>query len=261
MVEAAARERVIVRREGRVLHLINNAPEQRNAFGMDFYEGMIPAIEAADGPETGAVVISGAGGFFCAGGDVKRLAVAHKHPYEARREGVDRLHDLIRAIRNCKRPVIAAVAGGAAGAGASLAAASDLIVAGRDAYFMLAYVRIGIVPDGGATWSFTRALPRQFATEMALTGGRVAARRLHELGMVNRLADDPVAEALAWAAELAEGPGEAMAEIKRLVRDAEEQILEVQLEAEAHGIAAALAGPEGIEGATAFLEKRPAKFR
>lgn len=261
MAEAAARERVIVRREGRVLHLVNNAPEQRNAFGMDFYDGMIPALESAAGPETGAVVISGAGGFFCAGGDVKRLAVAHEHPYEERRRGVDRLHDLIRAIRDCPRPVIAAVAGGAAGAGASLAAASDLIVAGRDAYFMLAYVKIGVVPDGGATWSFTRALPRTFATEMALTGGRVAARRLHDLGMVNRLADDPVAEALAWAAELAEGPSAAMAEIKRLLRDAEETRLDVQLEAEAHGIATALGGPEGIEGAAAFLAKRPARFR
>lgn len=258
---ADAAERVIVRRVGRVLHLVNNAPQQRNAFGMDFYDGMIPAVASASAPDVGAVVISGAGGFFCAGGDVKRLAVAHREPLGKRREGVDRLHELIRAIRDCPRPVIAAVEGGAAGAGASLAAASDLIVAAPDAYFMLAYVRIGITPDGGATWSFTRALPRHFATEMALTGGRVPAARLHDLGMVNRLAPDPVAAALAWAAELAEGPAESMAGIKRLIRQAEGAGLDAQLEAEAVSIAHALGGPEGIEGASAFLEKRRARFR
>lgn len=253
--------RVLTERKGRVLHIINNAPEQRNAFGMDFYDGMIPAIEnAGSDPDVGAVVISGAGGFFCAGGDVKRLAVAHQHDFDTRREGVDRLHVMIRAIRACPKPIIAAVEGGAAGAGASLAAACDLIVAGRDAYFMLAYVKIGITPDGGATWSFARALPRQFATEMALTGGKVAAERLHQLGMVNRLSDAPVTDGLAWAAELAEGPSASMAAIKAQIVQAEEAAFETQLETEAMGIATALASPDGIEGATAFLQKRKAKF-
>lgn len=253
--------RVLIQRQGRALHLVNNAPLQRNAFGMDFYDAMIPAIESAAADDIGAVVISGAEGFFCVGGDVKRLAAAHKLPPAARREGVDRLHELIQAIRNCPRPVIAAVEGGAAGAGASLAAACDLIVAGRESYFMLAYVKIGITPDGGATWSFTRALPRHFATEMALTGGRVQSERLHRLGMVNRLSDDPVKEALAWAEELANGPADSMASIKALITKAEGEALAAQLEAEAASIATALGHPEGIEGATAFLEKRKADFR
>lgn len=253
--------RVLIERAGRVLHLINNAPHQRNAFGMDFYDAMIPALEEAASDEgVGAVVVSGTGGFFCAGGDVKRLAVAHQHDFATRREGVDRLHVMMRAIRACPKPVIAAVEGGAAGAGASLAAACDLIVAGRGAYFMLAYVKIGITPDGGATWSFARALPRQFATEMALTGGRIPAERLYELGVVNRLSDAPVDDGLAWAAELAEGPAASMAAIKRLIGDAEEAAFEAQLEAEAMSIATALGGSEGIEGANAFLEKRKAKF-
>lgn len=253
--------RVLTSQEGRVLHLVNNAPEQRNAFGTDFYDAMIPALETAAADESvGAIVISGAGGFFCAGGDVKRLAKAHTFDYAERREGVDRLHELIRALRTCPKPVIAAVEGGAAGAGASLAAACDLIVAEPDAYFMLAYVRIGITPDGGATWSFTRALPRQFVTEMALTGGRVTAERLHQLGMVNRISSDTLADALAWARELAEGPSASMAEIKRLIGVAEDSRLDAQLEAEAAGIAEALGGAEGAEGTRAFLEKRKAKF-
>lgn len=253
--------RVLTERRGRVLHLVNNAPEQRNAFGLDFYDGMIPALEtAAEDDGVGAVVISGAAGFFCAGGDVKRLAVAHKHDFAERRKGVDRLHELMRAIRDCPKPMIAAVEGGAVGAGASLAAMCDLIVAAPDSYFMLAYVKIGIVPDGGATWSFARALPRQFVTEMALTGGRVASTRMHELGLVNRIADDAVADALGWAGELANGPAGSMGVIKRLIREAEEASLEAQFEAEAVGIANALASPDGIEGATAFLEKRKPNF-
>lgn len=252
--------RVLTHRRGRVLHIVNNAPEQRNAFGLDFYDGMMSAIESASGDDVGAVVISGAGGFFCAGGDVRRLAVAHKDDHATRRVGVDRLHDLIKAIRACPRPVIAAVAGGAVGAGASLATACDLIVAGNEAYFMLAYVKIGITPDGGATWSFVRALPRQFVNEMAMTGGRVAASRLHQLGLVNRLGDDPLADALGWADELAAGPSASMAEIKRLIVQAEEAGMEAQLESEAEGVALALGGIEGIEGAAAFLEKRKARF-
>ncbi|WP_340108047.1 oxepin-CoA hydrolase, alternative type [Pikeienuella sp. HZG-20] len=253
--------RVLTHREGRVLHLVNNAPEQRNAFGSDFYDAMIPAIESASAADIGAVVISGAGGFFCAGGDVRRLAVAHELSPAERRVGVDRLNELILAIRACPRPVIAAVEGGAAGAGASLAAACDLIVAAPTAFFMLAYVKIGITPDGGATAFFTRALPRHFAAEMALTGGRVDAARLHQLGMVNRLEGEPVQAALTWAADLSDGPADAMAEIKRLIRAAEETGLEAQLEAEATSIAAALGAPEGIEGAAAFLQKRKANFR
>ncbi|MFV0473574.1 MAG: oxepin-CoA hydrolase, alternative type [Pikeienuella sp.] len=252
--------RILTRQEGRVLHVVNNLPEQRNALGHDVYDGLFAALDAAARPDIGAVVLSGAGGFFCAGGDVRRLAVAHKVDYAERRVGVDQLNRLIHAMRACPRPIIAAVEGGAAGAGASLAAACDLIVAGADAYFMLAYVKIGVTPDGGATWTFARDLPRQFATEMALTGGRVPAARLHQLGMVNRLADDPVAEALAWAAELARGPAEAMAGIKRLISAAEETTLADQLEAEADSIARALGAPEGIEGANAFLEKRRANF-
>lgn len=253
--------RVLVQKKGRVLHLVNNAPKTRNAFGLDFYDAMLPALESAGADDVGAVAISGAGGFFCAGGDVNRLAVAHEQPHSRRREGVERLHQVIRAIRACPRPVIAAVEGGAAGAGASLAAACDLIVAEPKAYFMLAYVKIGITPDGGATWTFSRALPPQMAAEMALTGGRISAERLHALGMVNRLEADPVAAALDWAAELAAGPAGSIAAIKGLLRNAQEASLNDQLEAEAESIATALGRPEGIEGATAFLEKRKPRWR
>lgn len=251
--------RVLVEQQGRVLHLINNAPEKRNALDYDYYDGIIAALEAA-GDDVGAVVLSGSGGFFCAGGDLRGLKARSEKDFAGRREGVDRLHRLIRAIRACPMPVIAAVDGGAAGAGASLAAACDLIVAAEDAYVMLAYVKIGLTPDGGATWFYGRGLPPQLAAEMAITGGKMAAARLHQAGFINRIAPVAVDAALAWAAEIATGPAASMAGIKRLLAEAHSNTLEDQLDAEAVNIGHALGGAEGKEGINAFLEKRKAKY-
>lgn len=253
--------RVIQERHGRVMKLINNDPAKRNAFGLDFYDHMIPAIEAAAADDTiGAVVICGAEGFFCAGGDLNRLAVAHKLEFAERRQGVDKLHAMMRAIRACPKPVIAAVEGGAAGAGASFAAMCDLIVAETGSYFMLAYVKIGLTPDGGATWSFTRNLPRQLASEMGLTGGKIPSQRLYDCGMVNRMSDNALDDAMAWAAELANNSATAMAGIKRMIVEAEEASLEAHFETEAVGIATAMKSKDGMEGTSAFLEKRKPQF-
>ena len=253
--------RVIQERHGRVMKLINNDPAKRNAFGLDFYDHMIPAIEAAAADDSiGAVVICGAEEFFCAGGDLNRLAVAHKLEFSERRQGVDKLHVMMRAIRNCPKPVIAAVEGGAAGAGASFAAMCDLIVAETGSYFMLAYVKIGLTTDGGATWSFTRNLPRQLSSEMGLTGGKISSQRLYDCGMVNRMSDNPLDDAMAWAAELANNSSTAMAGIKRMIVEAEEASLEAHFETEAVGIATAMKSKDGMEGTSAFLEKRKPKF-
>lgn len=251
--------RVLTERHGRVLHLVNNAPEKRNALDYDYYDGVIAALDAA-GDDVGAVVLSGANRFFCAGGDLKGLKKRSELDFAGRRSGVDRLHGMIRAVRAFPKPVIAAVDGGAAGAGASLAAACDLIVAAEDAYVMLAYVKIGLTPDGGATWTFGRGLPTQLAAEMALTGGKLSAARLHQAGFVNRLAPVAVDAALDWAAEIAAGPAASMAGIKRLLSEAQTNTLEEQFEAEALSIGEALGGAEGKEGINAFLEKRKAKF-
>ncbi|MGB0410098.1 MAG: oxepin-CoA hydrolase, alternative type [Pikeienuella sp.] len=251
--------RVLTERHGRVLHLINNAPDKRNALDFDYYDAVIAALDAA-GDDIGAVVLSGAGHFFCAGGDLKGLKARSEKDFAGRREGVDRLHGLIRAIRACPKPVIAAVDGGAAGAGASLAAACDLIVAAEDAYVILAYVKIGLTPDGGATWFYGRGLPPQLTAEMAITGGKMPAARLYQAGFINRIAPVAVDAALEWAAEIANGAPHSMAAIKGLLGQAQTNSLEEQLEAEAQGIGTALGGAEGKEGINAFLEKRKANF-
>ena len=143
---------VLVRREGRVLVLVNNNPAARNAITPGFYEGLTAGLAQAEAdPGIGAVVLTGAGGFFCAGGDLQQLAKPRELPPAGRRERIEALHDAIRAIRDCGKPVIAAVEGGAAGAGVSFALACDMLVMARDAYFSVAYVKVGLSPDGGAT--------------------------------------------------------------------------------------------------------------
>ncbi|MEO1599191.1 MAG: enoyl-CoA hydratase family protein [Pseudomonadota bacterium] len=246
-------------RKGAVLTVTNNDPATRNALSWAFYDGFRTLMEeAAEDAATRAVVLTGAGGFFCSGGNVNGLAERAAQPYEERRASVERLHGMIRAMRACPKPVIAAIEGGAAGAGASLALACDLIVAAKGAYVSVAYVRIGLTPDGGVTKLLADALPRPLVNEMAMTGARVGVERLHALGLINRLSEPgaALAEAEAWAAELASGPVGAIGRIKGLVAGAEEADFETQLDREADGIAFSLGSAEGQEGIAAFREKR-----
>ena len=134
-----------------------------------------------------------------------------------------------------------------------------MIVAAKGAYVSVAYVKIGLTPDGGATALLGRALPRQLVTEMVMTGDRIGMERLHALGVINRLTEPgaALAEAQAMAARLAAGPADALAAAKALMGSAHEAAFEVQLDHEADAIARALGGAEGREGIAAFLEKRP----
>ena len=213
---------------------------------------------AGDDPAVGAVVLTGAGGFFCSGGNIHGLKERARADYPTRRRSVDKLHDMILAMRACPKPIIAAVDGGAAGAGASIMAACDLIVAARDAYVSVAYIRIGLTPDGGSTAFFGAALPRQLVSEMVFTGDRIPVERLYGAGMINRLAESGGAldAAMEWAAQIAAQPSRALANGKKLIEAARLNDLKAQLDAEADGIAEALAGPEGQEGIDAFLSKR-----
>ncbi|MEM9147498.1 MAG: enoyl-CoA hydratase family protein [Pseudomonadota bacterium] len=246
-------------RDGAVLTVINNDPATRNALSWEFYDGFRVILEeAATDAQTRAIVLTGAGGFFCSGGNVNGLAERSRAPKAERRASVERLHGMIRAMRACPKPVIAAIEGGAAGAGASMAFASDMIVAAEGAYVSIAYIRIGLTPDGGATALLARALPRALVNEMVMTGDRVDVARLHALGLINRVvaAGTAQAEAEALAARLAEGPSAALGRAKALVLGAGEADLAAQLDAEADSIAWALGSEDGREGIAAFLEKR-----
>jgi len=253
----------VLRRQGPVLHIVNNNPAARNALSVAYVEGLIEGIEtAAQDPTLSAVVLSGAEGFFCSGGDLNVLVERRKMTLDERVGSIGKLHDAIRAIRACPKPVIAAVEGGAAGAGASIALACDLLVAERDAYFAVSYLRVGLTPDGGATAFLTELAPRQLVNEMVMFGDKIGAARLHDLGAVNRLANEGEAVALAQSLgeRLFEMPPEALARAKGLVEAAGDGDLHAQLDREARAMAESQGGDEAAEGISAFLEKRRPDF-
>ncbi|WP_311224344.1 MULTISPECIES: oxepin-CoA hydrolase, alternative type [unclassified Acidovorax] len=250
---------LLQRREGAVLVLSNNNTAARNALSPAFYAALTAALSAAQvDPTVGAIVLTGEGGHFCAGGDLRQLALRRDLPVEERRAKLEGLHDLIRAVQGSDKPVIAAVEGAAAGAGLSLALACDMLVAARNAVFSVAYVKVGLTPDGGATAFLAEFVSRQVLTELCLTGERISGERLHALGAVNRLAEpgEALAGAVALAASVAGGPQQAMARIKALCLAAPQASLEAQLESEALSMVQSQATEESREGIGAFLEKR-----
>ena len=244
------------------LLVVNSNAGRRGALTPDLYQAIREAIDGAHETRVRAVVLTSEGGFFCAGGDLNVLIERRTLTEAERRDKVDDLHDLVRLIRNCPVPVVAAVEGGAAGAGASLALACDLLVAARGAKFTAAYVKAGLVPDGGLTSALARMLPRQLAMEMCLLAHPVEAERLHDFGVVNVLCSpgevDQAAQAL--VDEIARGPRQAQGVIRNLVSLAYEQAEQAQLDAERDAMAQAAGGPEAAEGIAAFLEKRPPRF-
>lgn len=252
------------RREGAVLVVVNAAPETRNALTPDFYDGFRELLEKAGAdPSIAAVVLTGAGNFFCSGGNIAGLKARTTMKEAERRQGIEKLHGMIRALRACPKPIIAAIEGGAAGAGVSMALACDLVVAARGAYFSVAYVKIGLTPDGGATAFLARSLPHQLVNELCLTGDKIDVQRLHELGLINRIVEPgkSLEVALEIAQRLATGPALSMARIKALVDTGATNDLQTQLDLEADSMAASFGTAEGAEGIAAFLEKRRANFR
>ena len=250
---------LLTRREGSVLVLSNNNVAARNALSPEFYAAVTAALQnAAADPTVGAIVLTGEGGHFCAGGDLRQLAKRRELPLEERRAKLEGLHHLIRSVRDCPKPIVAAVEGAAAGAGLSLALACDMLVAAQDAVFSVAYVKVGLTPDGGATAFLAEFVSRQVLTELCLTGERLSGERLHALGAVNRLAEpgQALVAAVALATQIATGPEQAMACIKDLCRQAPRNTLEEQLEREAQYMVQSQGTEESREGIGAFLEKR-----
>ena len=250
-------------RRGPVLVLSNNNVAARNALSPEFYADLKTALcEAATDPTVGAVVLTGEGEHFCSGGNLRQILTRRDGPEAARRAAVDALHEVIVRLREFPKPVIAAVEGAAAGAGVSMALACDMLVVARTAKFSVAYVKVGLTPDGGATSFLSNLVSRQVLTELCLTGEAVSGERMHALGAANRLTDSGQAleQALALATQIAEGPEQAMAKIKHLCRMAPQQTLDQQLELEAQYMAQAQASEESLEGISAFFEKRPPRF-
>ena len=252
-----------MRRAGRVLHLTLSNPALRNAMTPDLYPAAIAAFrDASIDDGIGAIVLSGGGAHFCGGGNLNRLLAQRELPRESQARHLDSLHDWVGAMRACPKPVIAAVEGAAAGAGFSIALACDLIVAAEDAKFVMSYAKVGLSPDGGGTDALAHAMPPQAALGILLDASPVTAKRLYELGVVNRVvpSGSALAEATAWAERLAAGPAAAHARIKALVYAARGRSQRAQLDAERDAFVESLYGEECGEGIAAFLGKRRPRF-
>lgn len=248
--------------QGDRLEVVNANTAQRNALSPEYCAVLTDALaRAADDPAITSVILRAEDGFFCSGGDLTMLAGRRDLSRAGRLDAIEALHDVIRAIIACPKPVIAAVEGGAAGAGVSLAFACDMVVAARDAAFSVAYVRVGLVPDGGLTATLGRNLSQAMLMRMALSGDPVGAERLFALGALTDLAEPgaALATAQALANRLATGPTATQGTIKALI-NARDATLTAQMMREREAMADALASPEAAEGIGAFLDKRRPDF-
>jgi enoyl-CoA hydratase/carnithine racemase len=244
-----------------VLTLSN--PEHRNALGPEMYAAGVEALNAAEtNPEVRSVIITGEGSIFSAGGNLQRLQNNRQQPPEVQAQSIEGLHSWIEAIRTFPKPVVAAVEGPAAGAGFSLALACDLIVAATNSVFVMAYSSIALSPDGGGSWSLSRLVPRQLATELLMCGERIGAERLHQMGIVNRLTEPGHAlqQALAWAAQLNARAPNALASVKELLGEADGSTLNAQLARERDHFVKNLHHANAGIGIGAFLNKETPKY-
>jgi enoyl-CoA hydratase/carnithine racemase len=249
--------------EGQTLVLTLSNPEFRNALGPEMYAAGVEALNVAESSaDVRSVVITGANGIFSAGGNLQRLQNNRQLPPEHQAQSIEGLHNWIEAIRTFPKPVIAAVEGPAAGAGFSLALACDMIVAARNSVFVMAYSGIALSPDGGGSWSLSRAVPRQLATELLMCGERIGAERLQQLGVVNRLTDPAQAlnEALKLAAQLNARAPNALASIKDLLADADGSSLNAQLARERDHFVKNLHHNNAGIGIAAFLNKQTPQY-
>jgi len=250
--------------QGQTMVLTISNPDHRNALGPDIYTAGVEALNVAESsPEVRSVVVTGEGAHFCAGGNLQRLQANRQQPAEVQAQSIECLHSWIETIRSFSKPVVAAVEGSCAGAGFSLALACDFIVAAQNSVFVMAYSNVGLSPDGGASWSLTRALPRATALQLLMLGERIDPERLQQLGVVNAVSaqGSALADALALCERLNARAPNALASIKELVNDAQQTTLHDQLGHERDHFVQNLHHANGGEGMAAFLAKRPAQYR
>ncbi len=256
---------VLSSRDGPVLTLTLNRPEALNALTPETTQALRTEVETAGrDPEVGAIVLTGAGRAFCAGADLKDVnarAVAGDNDLGA--DLRTNYTPMIRAIRACPKPVIAALNGTAAGAGLSLALACDLRLAAAGAQLIVVFVRVGLVPDAGSLFFLTRMLGLSKATELAITGDPVSADDALRLGLVVSVVppDQLMPAAMERARHLAAGPRQTYALIKRGMEQALHLDLEQTLELESQLQALAAETPDAQEAIRAFLEKRKPVFK
>ena len=248
--------------DGSVGIIMLNHPELMNAVSPEMVGGLGEALDEIGRrrDQVRCVILTGEGKGFCAGANLQPTS-------GARRDSGSLLetvfHPFLRRLRELPVPLLTAVNGPAAGVGMSFALMGDLVLCARSAYFMQAFRRIGLVPDGGSTWILPRLIGRARAIELSLLGERLPAEKALEWGLVNRVfADDKLMDnALELARALASGPTVALGLIRQLYWESPDNTYEEQLNLECQMQRKAGASADFKEGVRAFLQKRPANFK
>lgn len=258
----AAEDGVRLERDGATARLVLCRPEAGNAIDLPMAKALVAAAIACDRDETiRCVELTGEGRFFCVGGDVAAFAGAKDAP-ALFSELAGTLHMAVSRLARMAKPLLVVVNGPAAGAGVSLAALGDIVLARRSAHFTLAYTAIGLTPDGGATWLLPRLIGVRRTQELILTNRRLSAEEAAAAGLITRVVED---EALAdevgrTSSQLVASATGALGAARALLLESFGNGLETQMELEARSITAAGARAESREGVKAFLDKRKPDF-
>lgn len=257
-------ETILVEKAAGYHRLILNRSDKLNAFNAGMNRALLAAFQAAAADEDcRAVLLTGAGRAFCAGQDLGDRNPATMEGPPDLGETLETLYNpLIREIRTLEKPVVCAVNGVAAGAGANIALACDIVLAAKSAKFIQAFSKIGLVPDSGGTWSLMRLLGEARAKALAMTGMPLGAAQAAEWGMIWKAVEDEdlMGEATSLMEAFAVAPTVGLGFTKRAIQAAATNSLDAQLDLERDLQRAAGQTPDYAEGVSAFLEKRPPNF-
>jgi 2-(1,2-epoxy-1,2-dihydrophenyl)acetyl-CoA isomerase len=256
-----AYETIDFKADGPIAHITLNRPDRLNSFTRAMHEEVRDALGRL--ADTRVVVLTGAGRGFCAGQDLNDRAVAPGEAVDLGETVEGAWNPLVRALAALPQPVIARVNGVAAGAGASLAMACDLVVAARSAKFIQSFAAIGLVPDTGGSWHLTRHLGQARAMGLALTGDPLSAEQAAEWGMIWKCVDDAELDAAvdALAEKLAAMPPLGLAAIKQIIRSSWDRTLDQELDLQRDEMRRLGFTEDYREGVAAFLDKRQPSFK
>jgi len=246
--------------EGGIARLTLNRPDRLNSFTVEMHEEVADALSKLDGARV--LVLTGAGRGFCAGQDLGDRAVAPGQSVDLGESVERRYNPLIRTLTSLPFPVIARVNGVAAGAGANIALACDIVIAARSAKFIQSFASIGLIPDSGGTWVLPRLVGQARALGLALTAEPLPAEKAAEWGLIWKAVDDEAldGEVDALAARFAAAPTKGLARIKQMIRASWDHSLDEELDLQRDAMRELGFSDDYREGVAAFMEKRKPNF-
>lgn len=256
-------ETILFALQDRIARITLNRPDRLNSFTVQMHAEIAAALSEVEQSDARVLVLTGAGRGFCAGQDLSDRAVSGGEARPDLGESIEkRYNPLMRRLTALPMPVICAVNGVAAGAGANVALACDIVIAARSAKFIQSFANIGLVPDSGGTWTLPRLAGQARALGLALTAEPLTAERAETWGLIWKCVDDDqlAGEVDAMAAKFATAPTRGLAEIKMLIRGASTRTFDAQLDIERDTQRALGLTNDYREGVAAFMEKRPPKF-